>query len=281
MKGSAMRKTWLCLAAWLCILTVAAGGAEAAESGAPASPESAAPAAEPVTAETETETPARAAPKSPGDLLVQAYETFNRGGAIMWVLLAASAVGLTFVLERAASLRASRHLPEGLVGLVERKLSEGGVDVARLELKGRGEALARVLDGLLARRDATREEMERVLEDEAGRVLWDLRKNVRPVGIIASLAPLLGLLGTVFGLIQAFEKAAELGMDDPKNFAEGIYVALYTTAFGLTVAIPMLLAYHFLRGQADVIMRQVEDLGIKFIIDSDAARRGRTGGSTS
>ena len=79
------------------------------------------------------------------------------------------------------------------------------------------------------------------------------------------MAPMLGLMGTVFGLIAAFRAAAELGMDDPRNFAAGIYEALYTTAWGLIVATPMLIFYHILRGRADSIMREVEERALAFI----------------
>lgn len=204
--------------------------------------------------------------------LEKVTETFKRGGPIMFVLLATSIIGLTFALERVFGLRKRHHIPSDLVKTVEDRIRIEGIDSARLELKGKDAALAIVLDGVLARKNATREERERILEDEAGRVLWDLRHNIRPVGIVASVAPLIGLLGTVFGLIGAFQKAAELGMDDPRNFAAGIYEALYTTAFGLTVAIPFLILYHYLRGTADVIMREIEDIVIRFIIDQDVRK---------
>ncbi len=200
-------------------------------------------------------------------------ETFNRGGPMMWILMGTSVIGLTFALERLSSLRHGKHIPEGLIDRVGSRLRESGPDAARLLVKGEASMLGRVLDGILSRKNANREEQERILEDEVGRALWDMRHNIRPVGIVASVAPLLGLLGTVFGLINAFQRASELGMDDPRNFAEGIYEALYTTAFGLAVAIPFLILYHYLRGKSDVIMREVEDLGIHFIIERDLFAR--------
>ncbi|MBN2711052.1 MAG: MotA/TolQ/ExbB proton channel family protein [Planctomycetes bacterium] len=210
---------------------------------------------------------------SPAGLVGKLFDTFSRGGAVMYVLLGVSVVGLTFALERLFALRSGYHVPAKLLPSVEEKLKTGGVDSARLMLKGNESALAKILDGILARKGANREEQERILEDEACRVLWDMRLLIRPVGIVASVAPLIGLLGTVFGLISAFQKAAELGMDDPRNFASGIYEALYTTAFGLTVAIPFLLIYHYLRGKADVIIREAEDISIAFIIDSNEPAR--------
>ncbi len=206
-----------------------------------------------------------------GGMLSDIQETFERGGTIMWVLLATSIVGLTFFLERVVSLRRRQHIPAELEADVLKCIRTSGDESARALLKDKAVSLARVLDGLLARRGATRQEMERALEDEASRVLWDLRVNIRPVGIVASVAPLIGLLGTVFGMIEAFQEAAEFGMDDPKKFAGGIYEALYTTAFGLTIAIPFVIGYHYLRGKADVIIREVEDIAIRFVIQFHAS----------
>lgn len=196
-------------------------------------------------------------------------ETFRRGGVVMWVLLVTSIVGLTFALERFVSLRRSRQIPSDLMNQLQKRLDNQGLEPARRLLREDDSSLARVLDGILGRGDADRAERERFLEDETGRVLWDLRHNIRPVGIVASIAPLIGLLGTVFGLIAAFQKAAELGLDDPRKFSAGIYEALYTTAFGLAVAIPFLILYHYLRGAADVLVREIEDMSLRFIIDLD------------
>lgn len=141
----------------------------------------------------------------------------------------------------------------------------GGVAAGLRTLEGDGSAMGRVMRCLLSRSGATRRELENSVDDEASRILFDLRANLKPVGVVASLAPMLGLMGTVFGLIAAFRAAAELGMDDPRNFAAGIYEALYTTAWGLIVAIPMLIFYHVLRGRADSIMRDVEEKALAFI----------------
>jgi len=206
-------------------------------------------------------------PPTPQTLLERMFSTFQRGGSIMWALLITSVVGLTFAMERFSGLRRKTHLPKDMLEKVSERLRKQNPEAARLLLKGDSAALAKVLDGLLMRKDANRQEMEQILEDEAGRVLWDMKLNIRPVGIVASLAPLIGLLGTVIGLIHAFQEAAEKGMDNPANFAEGIYLALYTTAFGLSIAIPFSIIYHYLRGKADIIMREVEDKSLHLIIE--------------
>jgi biopolymer transport protein ExbB len=207
-----------------------------------------------------------------GDLRGRLLQVFEQGGPIMYVLLGLSIIGFAFVLERLFALRRNRHVCPALVEEVRRKLEANDRVAARERLAQSEGATGRILQALLDREGATRGELERVLEDETGRVLWDLRRNVRPAGVVSAVSPLLGLLGTVLGMITAFKATAEKGLDDPAHFAEGIYEALYTTAFGLSVAIPFLLLYHYLRGRADVIMREVEDLLLGFIIRTTNGR---------
>lgn len=190
---------------------------------------------------------------------------FEHGGFVMWILLATSVFGATFAMERCFALRRGAHIPAGLTEMLREKLLQGGTLSATSYLEPRREGLARVLHGVLSRPGATRQEMERVLEDELSRALWDERRYIRPVGIVAQVAPLLGLLGTVIGLIGAFQQAAAHGMDDPTLFAGGIYQALYTTAFGLTISIPFLIAYQYLRSKADSILREIEVVSQRFV----------------
>ncbi len=203
--------------------------------------------------------------------------SFDRGGKVMWAILACSVIGLAFVIERFLALRRSVQIPKTLMEDLREAMVSGGVAAGRKVTAGGKSALARVMHALLSRSGATRRELEGVLDDEATRVLFDQRHNLRPIGVIASVSPLLGLLGTVFGLIAAFRTAAELGMDDPRNFAAGIYEALYTTAFGLVVAIPLLLFYHILRARSDRLMREVEERALAFI-SAASARSEQTRG---
>ena len=192
-------------------------------------------------------------------LLEKVHDVFAKGGVVMWFLLAASVVGMIFALERWLACARKKQVPPDLVPRLREVLAEGGVDAGRRLLAGGSSALSRMLDALLARSGAPRRELEAALEEEGGRVLVDLRRNLRPVGLVASVAPMLGLLGTVFGLIAAFRQAAELGMDDPANFAQGIHEALYTTAFGLVIAIPFLLGHHAIKTRMETLLRRAED----------------------
>ncbi|MCC8179552.1 MAG: MotA/TolQ/ExbB proton channel family protein [Planctomycetes bacterium] len=193
------------------------------------------------------------------------FATFQRGGKLMWAILAASMIGCVFIVERLLVVRRSKQIPKRLMANLREAMVAGGVQAGLRVVEHDKSAMGRVMFALLSRSGATRRELENTVDDEASRILLNLRANLRPIGVMATVSPQLGLLGTVFGLIAAFRAAAELGMDDPRNFAAGIYEALYTTAFGLVVAIPLLIAYHLLRNHCDSIMREVEARALAFI----------------
>lgn len=200
--------------------------------------------------------------------------SFERGGKLMWLILLASMVGCAFAVERAFAIRRGAQIPRRLMADLRDAMVSGGVTSGIKVVEESKSAMGRVMYALLSRSGATRRELETTVDDEASRILFDMRANLKPIGVAASISPMLGLLGTVFGLIAAFRSAAELGMDDPRNFAAGIYEALYTTAFGLVVAIPLLVVYHLLRNHADKIMREVEERALAFI--SAASNRNET-----
>lgn len=202
------------------------------------------------------------------------WVSFQRGGSVMWAILAASIIGFTYAVERFLVIRKSVQIPSRLMAALRDAMVSGGVAAGLETVENDKSAIGRVMHALLSRSGATRREMESTVDDVASRILYDMRANLKPIGVMASLSPLLGLLGTIFGLIAAFRVAAEYGMDDPRNFAAGIYEALYTTAFGLVVAIPLLVIYHMLRNRADAIMREVEERALAFI--SAASSRAGT-----
>ena len=197
---------------------------------------------------------------------------FRSGGSLMWVMLGASVIGLTFVMERLFALRMGAHLKVELCTHLDWLLAHEGVEAARDYARKDGSTLGRTHGAAIERMESPRRDVERALEEELARALWDERRTVRPVGIVATVAPLLGLLGTVIGMIDAFRNAAENGMDNPALFAGGIYQALYTTAFGLMISIPFLVLYHYLRGRVEQVMRRVEDQALAFVGELELAQ---------
>ena len=125
--------------------------------------------------------------------------------------------------------------------------------------------LGQVLAAGLAYRHAPRDVLKEVVEDTGRHVVHDLERYLNPLGTIAAISPLLGLLGTVSGMIRSFTAITAEGVGNPAVLAGGISEALITTAAGLTVAIPALIAYRYLRGRVDGLVVKIEKESIRFI----------------
>jgi len=208
------------------------------------------------------------------------FDYFWAGGKLMWAILACSIVAAAFAIERAFSLQRSKIVDDALHSEIIRLAESEGPESALALARSNDTPMTRVLSGVLACSGSPRAEMESVIEDAGARELWELQRNARPLGIISNVAPLLGLLGTVLGIIRAFSDVAtqESAIGNPKMLATGIYEALITTAAGLSVAIPAYLLYHFFRGKADVLMRDIEEKALGVIAAvSEAQGEARMG----
>jgi len=207
-----------------------------------------------------------------------ALDWFRKGGPIMYPIALTSLVGLAFVIERAAALRKKHSFPESLREELVQRLDELDTAGAMAACEKIPCSLGRVLHAALLRRSGTLQEMEKAAEDSGVRELWQLRRNVRPIGIVASVSPLLGLLGTISGMIGAFKTMGSGDtMGNPSAFAADIHEALFTTFFGLSVAIPMLLCYHWLHGKAETNISEVEETAGNLLLSlHDRRRQGDT-----
>ncbi|MFO7871161.1 MAG: MotA/TolQ/ExbB proton channel family protein [Kiritimatiellia bacterium] len=195
-------------------------------------------------------------------------DTFMRGGPMMWPILLCSVIALAMVFERAVTLRAGAVFPRDLLKRVEDSVAGDRIEEARNLCRKDKSPLASLMYSCLSRSDAPGFEMETALEEAGSRILYDLRRNSRPLGIIGDIAPLLGLMGTVMGMIKAFEVVARTGaLGRAQLLAEGIGEALLTTAFGLAVGIPSIIFYQYFRGKADGLLRSMEDACIRVMDD--------------
>ncbi len=213
------------------------------------------------------------------------WRLFTKGGIVMPVILVASVVALAFAVERGVALRSTVQLPGGLRDETVLRLSRGGEGPASALLKEREGTLARTLLAALGRSGDGRSGMEEAAAAEAYRALYELRRNTRPIGIVASVAPLLGLLGTVFGMIKAFDRVSGGGLGRSQDLARGIAEALLTTGAGLVVAIPALVVYHYFRARTEDIVRRSETEAASFIdrvvsMDTAGASAPESGGDT-
>lgn len=186
-------------------------------------------------------------------------EILNSGGEVMWVILGVSILGLALILEAAFRTRRARILPPKPARILAEAQGNGNI---RELLDSDGKAnVHRIIQVAHRWRKGTSEQVQAAIEETVDEALWRLKRSLRPIGVLANTAPLLGLLGTVIGIIRAFEVVAEKGaLGDPAKLAGGISQALLTTCFGLIVAIPMLLAYHYFTGKAETLLRRAEEL---------------------
>ena len=198
-------------------------------------------------------------------LITKITNMLQNGCGLMWVMLLSSVIGLTYAIERIISLRLKNYIKPTFSEAVNSRLESSSLEETAAYLLEEDSLIARTYRGIITRSLGSREEMERGIDDDLSRALWDERKNIKPIGLVASIAPLLGLLGTVIGMIDAFKQASENGMNDPTIFAGGIYQALYTTAFGLVLAIPFFILYNYLKTKSELIMRKVEDESLLFV----------------
>lgn len=186
------------------------------------------------------------------------FELIKAGGLLMWPLLICSILSLAIILERLWFLRTRRVIPTQLVARVRAWDEAGALDSGILDKLRAGSPLGRILAAGLANRHQDREAMKESIEEVGRHEVHDLERFLNALGTIAVITPLLGLLGTVIGMIKVFEVITALGIGDPGVLAAGISEALITTATGLTIAIPSLMFYRYFRGRVEALVVTME-----------------------
>jgi biopolymer transport protein ExbB len=206
-------------------------------------------------------------------------ELIKAGGFVMWPILLCSIIALAISAERFWSLQSKRVTPKNLVAQVWQWEKVGHLDAKRIQDLRAASPLGRVLAAGLVNRRHEREVMKESIEEVGRHVAHDLDRFLNTLGTIASITPLLGLLGTVIGMIKVFAVITAQGVGDPAVLAGGISEALITTAAGLTVAIPTLMFYRFFRGRVDELIISMEQEAIKMVEVMHGQREQETGGS--
>jgi biopolymer transport protein ExbB len=192
------------------------------------------------------------------------WEIVKAGGPFMVPIILCSIIAAGILFERLWTLQRKRVLPQELIKRVTELTDRNQVTPKVIEALEKNSPLGRVLAAALANRDRGREIMMERVEDTGRHVIHELERFLNSLGTIASIAPLLGLLGTVTGIIRAFNAVMLGGMGDPRLLAGGISEALITTAGGLAVAIPSYIAYRYLRGKVEGIVIDMEKIAVKF-----------------
>lgn len=192
-------------------------------------------------------------------------ELIKAGGWVMWPIMLASVIAMAIVVERFWSLQRKRIAPDKLVAQVWQWLRSGQLDDARLRALRLGSPLGRILAAGLANRRHERAIIRESIEEAGRLVAFELERYLNTLGTIAAVSPLLGLLGTVFGMIQMFAALKTAGAGDPAELAGGIGQALITTAAGLLVAIPALYFYRYFRGRVEELVVTMEQEALKLV----------------
>ncbi len=209
-------------------------------------------------------------------------EFIQAGGWLVWPIVACSVVSFAITIERAVALRRRRVLPARLTVQIREWARLGRIAQSNVEELSQSSPLGKIIaSGLLSRgrgRDVIRESIE-----ETGRhVVHELERYLNTLGTIAAVCPLLGLLGTVIGMIRVFNVITLQGVGDPAVLAGGISEALITTAAGITVAIPSLMFYRYFRGRIDeyVVGMEQEALLLVDILQSAEEQRAQPRGAS-
>jgi biopolymer transport protein ExbB len=192
------------------------------------------------------------------------WSIIQAAGWPIWPLIFASVIALALILERLWSLRQSVVAPSGMVDKVLSELKQGGVAPELLARTAQRGPLGRVLAAGLANVKSPRPVMKEAIEEVGHLVAHDLERFLTTLGTIAAMAPLLGLFGTVVGMIEIFGSQTAAG-SNPIQLAHGISVALYNTAFGLIVAIPSMIFYRHFRAKVDSLTLEMEQQAIKLV----------------
>jgi biopolymer transport protein ExbB len=204
------------------------------------------------------------------------FEIVKSGGIMMGPIILASIVTAAIFLERLWTLQSKRVLPKELTEKVWRWVEQRQIQEKHIAALQQNSPLGKILAAGLVNRDRDRTVIRESIEDTGRHVVHELERFIGTLGTIASLSPLMGLLGTVFGMIRTFNAITTAGIGNPASLAGGIAEALITTAAGLTVAIPALLAYKYLRARVQALVVQMEKEAIKLVeaIESQTRESG-------
>jgi biopolymer transport protein ExbB len=200
------------------------------------------------------------------------WELVRAGGPVMWPIILCSITAAAIVLERLWTLQERRVLPKDLPGKVWQLVESNQVNDKVIAALEQNSALGRLLAAGLASRHRPREIVMEHLQDTGRHVVHELERFLNTLGTIVTISPWLGLLGTVIGIINAFNAIQAGGMGDPRALSGGIAEALIATVAGLSVGIFSLIGYRFLRGKVERIVVQMEKNASRMADVLEAAR---------
>jgi biopolymer transport protein ExbB len=192
------------------------------------------------------------------------FAIIQAAGWPIWFLLLASVIAVALIIERAVSLRTGNIVPPTLFEQVVAVYQRQGVSAEVLEKLAKDSPLGTVLAAGLRNHKSSRYVMKEAIEEAGRGVAHDLERFLTTLGTIATAAPLLGLFGTVIGMIEIFGSQSPTGTN-PQQLAHGISIALYNTAFGIGIAIPALIFYRHFKNKVDTLVVEMEQQAGKLV----------------
>lgn len=201
------------------------------------------------------------------------FELLKAGGWLIIPLLVCSVLALTIIVERFLSLNPRKVAPPDLLAQVWTWIKNNQLDAGKIKQLRQSSPLGQILATGLANSRYGREVMKESIEESASHVVHDMERYLNALGTIAVIAPLLGLLGTVVGMIKVFSQIMLQGTGNASAFAGGISQALITTAVGLCVAIPAMVMYRYFNRRIDTIVVSMEQETIKLVDALHSERR--------
>ena len=193
------------------------------------------------------------------------FAIIQAAGWPIWPLLLASIIAVALIIERSLTLRHSRILPPTLLDQVVQVYQRQGVNDDILDKLAKDSPLGEVLAAGLRNHKSSRYVMKEAVEEAGRTVAHEMERFLTTLGTIATAAPLLGLFGTVIGMIEIFGSQSPTGGTNPQQLAHGISIALYNTAFGIGIAIPALIFYRHYRNKVDGFVVDMEQQAAKLI----------------
>jgi biopolymer transport protein ExbB len=201
-------------------------------------------------------------------------EIIKAAGWPIYPLIFASILSLAIIVERLWTLRNDIIAPANLLSEVKRWLAGGGVTKETIEKLAEHSLLGQIFAAALQNADSSREVIKESIEESGRAVAHQLEKHLSMLGTIATVSPLLGLLGTVIGMVELFGAFNASGSGhDVAQFAKGISVALYNTAGGIVVAVPSMIFYRYFRAKVDGLIVEMEQQAIRLVETLQSGRQ--------
>ena len=192
------------------------------------------------------------------------WEIIQAAGWPIWPLILTSIIGVAIILERFWSLRKSQIIPDGLIVEIKTMIKQNNLDNNKVNILKNSSPLGDILAVAIAKRKYSVEEIKCALDERAGIIVHNLERYLGVLVTIATVAPLLGLFGTIIGMVELFSSFTSSG-HDVAVFARGISIALYNTAGGIVVAVPAMIAYRFFRSKIDNYLNEMEHYAIQIV----------------